>query len=199
MRLTKEILKNKKVAIYGGSFNPIHIGHLLTGIYIKENLGYDLIIFIPANIPVHKDTLELIDPLKRIEMIKLSIKNIKYFLLSDIEIKRGGNSYTIDTVMELKEMYEYNDKFGIIIGDDLVPGLSQWKNIDLLQNICNIICFRRGNDIPLKTDYKIKFINNKIIDISSNDIRNRVKKNLPIDFMVTENVKNYILKNKLYR
>ncbi|HOJ64292.1 MAG TPA: nicotinate-nucleotide adenylyltransferase [Spirochaetota bacterium] len=198
MKITKEIFKNKKIALYGGTFNPIHLGHLLTAIYVRENLGYDLVIFIPANIPVHKDTSCLIDPKKRLKMVELSIRNIKYFLLSDIEIKRGGNSYTIDTVLELKEKYEYNDKFGIIIGDDLLPDLDKWKNIDLLQNICNIICFKRDKYIDIKTNYKVEFVNNRIIEISSTEIRDRIKKGLSIDFMVTDKVKKYIQKNRLY-
>ncbi len=195
----KNILTNKKVALYGGSFNPVHIGHLLTAFYIKEKLMYDLIIFIPANIPVHKDNSELISPDKRIKMLKLATKKIDSFLVSDIEIKRGNKSYTFDTVMELKEKYKYSDKFGIIIGDDLLEGLNSWKNIDTLQNICDILCLKRDKYKNLKSDYKVTFLENRIIEISSSEIRDRIKKGLPINFMVPKEVEKYILKNRLYK
>jgi nicotinate-nucleotide adenylyltransferase len=191
-------LNNKKIALYGGSFNPIHIGHLNTGLDIIEKLNYDYIIYIPDNIPVHKDSSLMANPKDRLNMLNLSIKGISCFLSSDVEIKRGNFSFTYDTILELKEQLKYNDKFGIIFGDDLLDGLNEWKNINELEKMCDLICLKRKNNAT-NINRKITFFNNRIIEISSTEIRNRINKNLPIDFMVTDSVKKYIFDTKLYR
>ena len=138
-------LSDKKVAIYGGTFNPIHIGHLLTGFDVIEKLKYDYIIYIPTNISVHKNTNNALSAKHRLKMVDLSIKGIKGFLSSDVEIRRGGLTYTIDTIRQLKEEYKYNGKFGIVFGDDLIEDLSTWKEIELLQDIADLICLFRNN------------------------------------------------------
>ena len=192
-------LSNMKVAIYGGSFNPIHIGHLLTGFDVIEKLGYDYVIFVPDNIPPHKDYNNLVNPIDRLNMVKNSVKNIKKFLFSDIEIKRGGISYTIDTVRELKDLFNVKNKFGVIFGDDLLDDIEYWKEIDILNNISDLICLYRNNDRKIETRYNINWVKNRKIEISSTEIRNRIRNGLSIDFMVDLYVKNYIIKKKLYR
>jgi nicotinate-nucleotide adenylyltransferase len=189
---------NKKVAIFGGSFNPIHIGHLLTGFSVIENLGYDYIIFIPDNIPPHKDFQNAADGKHRMNMAKLAVKNIRNFVCSDIEIKRGGISYTIDTVRELKKIYRFKGKAGIIIGDDLLDNLKSWKEIDELNKISDLICLYRNKTSIKKTKYDITWVKNRIFQISSTEIRARIKNNMPIDFMVPYDVMKYIQKKEIY-
>jgi nicotinate-nucleotide adenylyltransferase len=195
---------DKKIAIFGGSFNPIHLGHLLNGLDIIEKLNYDYVVFIPANIPSHKPLNNLVYSKHRLKMIKSSIKNIKPFLFSDIELKRGGVSYTIDTVNELMQIYNTRNKLGIIFGDDLLEELGSWKDFDRLLEISDLICLTRNNEIETnkksnnKFNNKINFINNRVIEISSTEIRNRIINKLNIDFMVTNEVKKYIFINKLY-
>ncbi len=191
--------KNKKIAIYGGTFNPIHIGHLITGFDLIEKLKYDYVIYIPANIPAHKKSIHIINQKNRLEMIKLSTKGIDKFLVSDIELKNGGISYTIDTVRALHKIYDYKGKFGVVFGDDLLNDLYTWKEIDLLSKITDMICMFRNNSKKNNSKFKIKWLENRIINISSTEIRDRIKNNLPINFLVTDNVNKYILKNKLYR
>lgn len=191
--------KNKKVALYGGSFNPVHIGHIITGYEIIEKLNYDYVIFIPANIPVHKNFNNAVDAGHRINMLKLSIKNIKNFLFSDVEIKRGGYSYTIDTVKELADYFNYKKKFGVVFGDDLYNDLHLWKNIDELSKISDLICLKRNNIKLNKNKYNVKIINNRVIELSSTEIRNRIKNNLTVYFMIANEVKKYIMKNNLYK
>ncbi len=192
-------LKNKKVAIYGGTFNPIHLGHLITGLDIIEKLNYDKVLYIPANIPSHKFFVDTVSKEDRLNMVKLSLKNCDNFIFSDIEIKRGGISYTIDTLEELKEKYDYNGRFGVVFGDDLVSGLHTWKEIDRINKIADLICLKRNHKDEIKTDYNIKFVNNRIIDISSTEIRERIKNNLTLDFFLKDTVIKYIFKKKLYR
>jgi nicotinate-nucleotide adenylyltransferase len=194
-----KIKSDSKIAIYGGSFNPVHIGHLITGLDVIKNLGYEYVIYIPANIPVHKDTKNIINGNHRLKMLKMAVKDFKQFVVSDIEIKRGNKSYTIDTVKELYNKFNINTKFGIIIGDDLLGDLKYWKNIDELNKIVQFICLSRHNRSKKKMDFNIKYVNNRIIDISSTEIRERINNNLPIDYLVLPSVKKYIMKKKLYK
>src|SRR4030042_2383736 len=191
--------KNKKIAIYGGTFNPIHIGHLLTGFDLIEKLKYDYVIYIPTNIPAHKKLINEINQKNRFEMTKLSTQGIDKFLVSDIELKKGGISYTIDTVRELQKKYDYKGKFGVVFGDDLLNDLYSWKEIDLLSKTSDMICMFRNNSKKINSKYKIKWLENRIINISSTEIRDRIKNKLSINFLVTDKVNKYILKNKLYR
>ena len=191
--------KSKKIAIYGGSFNPIHIGHLLTGFDVLEQLGYDYILYIPANIPVHKDFKDGAKPLDRFNMVNLAIKKCKRFLSSDIEIRRGGLTYTYDTIVELREKFGFTQKFGVIFGDDLLDGLNTWKNIDTLQETTDLICLKRDKNRNYSSKYKVNYVENRIFDISSTEIRDRIKNNLPINYFVTDNVRRYIFENGLYQ
>ncbi len=185
-----------KIAIYGGTFNPIHIGHLLTAFDVLEQTDYKKVIFIPTNIPPHKEFNRDVSAEDRIKMVELSISSIKDFLFDDIEIKRGGKSYTYDTIVYLQEKFS-NAQFGFIVGDDLAKELHTWKNFPQLQNMCEFLCLKRDN-IEIKTDYKLTHINNRIISIGSTEIRERIRKELPITFMVTREVENYIYENRLY-
>ncbi len=187
-----------KIAIYGGSFNPIHFGHLLSAQFVAETLDYDLIYLVPAYIPVHKDTSNLIDGFNRLKMIELAIETIPQFSVLDIELKRGGKSYTIDTVETLINENKIDGKIGIIIGDDLLPGLNTWKSIEILKEITNIICLTREN-CAYKNEYNIQFLHNNIYEFSSTDIRNRIINKRNIDFMVPNKVINYIKSNGLYQ
>ncbi|MCG8568711.1 MAG: nicotinate-nucleotide adenylyltransferase [Spirochaetes bacterium] len=191
-------LNGKKIAIFGGSFNPVHNGHLLTAQKLYEYFHFDYILFIPANIPVHKNSKDFPDATHRLNMVKLAIENYPYFIYSDIEIKRGGFTYTIDTVMELKQRFPLIQKISFIIGDDLLSGLSSWKNIDQLLQEVELICLKRSKDNIADTDYPVLFFLNPLYDISSTEIRKRIKAKLPIDFMLPDRVKKYILDNQLY-
>jgi nicotinate-nucleotide adenylyltransferase len=192
-------LKNKKIAIYGGTFNPIHSGHIISGFDVLEKFNYDCILYIPDNIPVHKNMADNIPPSDRMKMVELSIKGIKNFFCSDIEIKRGGLSFTYDTVIELKKIYDNNNKFGIIFGDDLLEGIHLWKNIKELQDISDLICLKRKNNINNNQELKINFFENRIIEISSTEIRGRIRNNLSVNYMVNDRVRKYIIKHNLYR
>ncbi|HBD92661.1 MAG: nicotinate (nicotinamide) nucleotide adenylyltransferase [Spirochaetes bacterium GWF1_31_7] len=187
-----------KIAIYGGTFNPIHFGHLLSAQFVAETLDYDQIYFVPAHIPVHKNTSNLIDGFHRLKMIELAITSIPQFSILDIELKRGGNSYTIDTIESLINETNIDSKIGIIIGDDLIDGLSTWKSFEKLQKLTDIICLTRKNR-SYDNIYNVQFLHNNIYEFSSTEIRKRIINKRNIDFMVPNNVKNYIESNGLYQ
>ena len=188
-----------KIAIYGGSFNPMHIGHEKIVDYVLKNLDMDKIIIIPVGIPSHRENnLEQSDT--RLKICKEIFKNNKKVEVSDIEIRNEGKSYTYDTLLKLIKIYGKDNEFFEIIGEDSLKNLKTWKNYKELLNLCKFIVFRRKDD--KNTEIDNEFINNKNIiileneyyDISSTEIRNRVKNKENISGLVNKKVKKLIEK-----
>ncbi len=188
-----------RIAIYGGSFNPMHIGHEKIVDYVLNNLNMDKIIIIPVGIPSHRENnLEQSDT--RLKICKEIFKGNKKIEVSDIEIKSEGKSYTYDTLLKLIDLYGENNEFFEIIGEDSLKNLKTWKNYEKLLKICKFIVFRRKDDENIQIDEE--FLNNKNIiileneyyNISSTEIRNMVKNNENISNFVNKKVKKLIEK-----
>lgn len=197
-----------KIGLMGGTFNPIHLGHLLISEYIRENFPLDIIIFIPSGNPPHKDLDHVIDAHHRYNMVNLAIKDNPYFTISDIEIKRSGKSYTIDTIDEIKKSFP-NDSIYFIIGGDSLYNLTTWKDYRSLFNKTSFILIDRHgieenkmiNYIKeLKEEFgaNIDYIDGPQIEISSTNIRKNLINNKSIKYMVTNEVEDYITNNRLY-
>ena len=188
-----------KVGIFGGTFDPIHLGHLITAQSVKEIRELEKIIFIPAFISPHKSNAVTSSPKDRLNMIKLAIKDIPFFDYSDMEIKMGGVSFTVDTLRELKKQYE-NLEF--IIGYDNIFSFNTWKDPDEIMKLSTIIVLKRKSSHapPFKDKYynQAVFVQTRGIEISATDIRERVKLGKPINFLVPPPVMEYIYKQKLY-
>ncbi|MCK9212117.1 MAG: nicotinate-nucleotide adenylyltransferase [Ignavibacteriaceae bacterium] len=190
----------ERIGIFGGTFDPIHIGHLITAQSLLEIRKLDKIIFIPCYISPHKRHIQNSDPKHRLEILKLSIQYQKQFDYSEIELNRGEVSYTVDTVRELKKKY---DSIDLIIGFDNLIVFDSWKEPDELFKLTNVVVMKRITDKEI--EYKHKYfematiIQSPYVELSSTYIRKRVSQDLPIDFMVTYAAKEYILKNNLYR
>ena len=191
-----------RIAIYGGSFNPMHIGHEKIVDYVLNNLNMDKIIIIPVGIPSHRENnLEQSDT--RLKICKEIFKGNKKIEVSDIEIKGEGKSYTYDTLLKLMDLYGENNEFFEIIGEDSLKSLKTWKNYEELLKICKFIVFRRKDDKNIQIDEE--FLNNKNIiileneyyNISSTEIRNMVKNNEDISAFVNKKVKKLIEKEYL--
>ena len=191
-----------RIAIYGGSFNPMHIGHEKIVDYVLNNLNMDKIIIIPVGIPSHRENnLEQSDT--RLKICKEIFKGNKKIEVSDIEIKSEGKSYTYDTLLKLMDLYGENNEFFEIIGEDSLKSLKTWKNYEELLKICKFIVFRRKDDKNIQIDEE--FLNNKNIiileneyyNISSTEIRNMVKNNEDISDFVNKKVKKLIEKEYL--
>jgi len=191
-----------RIAIYGGSFNPMHIGHEKIVDYVLNNTNMDKIIIIPVGIPSHRENnLEQSDT--RLKICKEIFKGNKKIEVSDIEIKSEGKSYTYDTLLKLMDLYGENNEFFEIIGEDSLKSLKTWKNYEELLKICKFIVFRRKDDKNIQIDEE--FLNNKNIiileneyyDISSTEIRNMVKNNEDISAFVNKKVKKLIEKEYL--
>lgn len=197
----------KKYGIFGGSFNPIHYGHLMICEYIKEEMGLDKVIFIPTGNPPHKD-LE-VSAKDRYEMVKTAISPNPDFDISDIETTRVKLSYTVDTIRELKEIYK-EEKLYFIIGLDTLFQLKTWKKIkDLSSEIEFVVAKRPGYLDEEKINREIKYLKEnfgtKIIlvetplyEISSTDLRDRIKKGKSLRYLIPKKVLNYIEESEFY-
>ncbi len=189
-----------RIGIFGGTFDPIHHGHLITAQSVKEIRELDKIIFMPAYISPHKQHAKASSAQHRLNMLKIALDEIPFFECSDYEIKQQTISYTIDTLREFKK---YFDEIDLIIGYDNIFQLHTWKEPDEILKLSNIIVLRRKSSYPI--DYLDKyveaalFVKTRAIEISATDIRNRVHANLPIHYLVPKNVEDYIYKNNLYK
>ena len=189
-----------KVGIFGGTFDPIHHGHLITAQSVREIRALDKIIFIPSFISPHKADVNSASPEHRMNMLKLAVKGIDFFEVSDYEIKKEGISYTIDTLKEFKKKY---DKLEFIIGYDNIFKFHTWKNPDEIMKITKILVLKRKSSLPPPHEDKyVKsalFVETRGIEISATDIREKVKQGMPIHYLVPEKVKEYIYSFNLYK
>ena len=188
-----------KVGIFGGTFDPIHNGHLITAQSVRELRNLDKIIFIPSFVSPHKADINSAKPEHRLEMIKLATESINFFDYDDYEITKGGISYTLDTLREFKKRYDYLE---FIIGYDNIFEFHTWNKPDELMKLAKIIVLRRKSSHPFTLEDKyVKsaiFVETRGIEISATDIRQRVKNGKPIHFLVPEKVKEYIYNFNLY-
>lgn len=192
-----------KVGVIGGTFDPVHIGHLILSETIRCTVGLDKVIFMPAARPPHKLSRKISRSEFRLDMLKFCIVKNKGFEVSDYEIKKKGISYTIDTIQELKRVYKLRNKeLYFIIGADNLVDFKNWKNPEQILNQVNILVLNRSgidiNKINKNFLEVITLIKAPLIDISSSDIRERVRKNKSIHYLVTDEVEKYIYQKDLY-
>lgn len=187
-----------RTIIIGGTFNPIHNGHLYVSEELKIQMGYERVIFIPSNIPAHKSTCELVSSHHRIEMLKYALLN-NTAIIDLCEIERGGVSYMIDTVKAVKSKYEVTGRTGLFIGDDLISGMKDWHNVEELLDVVDIVVAHRDSESKLETSLTHRYLNNVNIHISSSDIRERVKTGRAFRYLLPEKVYNYVLEKDLYK
>ena len=190
-----------KICLFGGTFDPPHLGHLLIAQTICEAESFDKILFIPVNIPPHKSVKTPLED--RLNMLNIAIEDNPNFEISDIEIKRGGVSYTIDTIRNIKKKYNISsNKISYLIGSDSLLNFHKWKDPEKILEECQIIvAIRPGfrpSDIPAWILHKIQFANIPRFEISSTNIRGRWVEGKTIRYLVTLPVWEYINKNKIY-
>lgn len=200
--------KKKKIGIMGGTFNPIHYGHLLVAEDARTYCNLDEIIFIPSGNSYMKDTSEIIDGKKRYEMVSLAIAGNTAFSISDMEIKRNGHTYTYETLEELNKIYPDTD-FYFILGADNLFTIEKWKYADKIMQNCTLIVASRDEkdkqDLTQKANSLFKSFHATIeilperkIDLSSTEIRKKIRENKPVIYMTPQSVISYINKNALY-
>ena len=190
-----------KICLFGGTFDPPHIGHLLIAQTVCEAEDFDKILFIPAFTSPHKKSITPVE--HRIEMVKTAIIDNPKFEYSDVDILRGGVSYTIDSIIDVKrKMKLENANLYYLIGSDSLIDLKNWKESKQILDECNVIvAIRPGfrpSDIPPWILQKVHFANIPRFELSSSKIRSRWVEDLTIRYMVTLPIWEYINQNKLY-
>lgn len=199
-----------KIGIMGGTFDPIHIGHLLLGEFAYENFHLDEIWFLPNGNPPHKTTDESGVSLDdRIEMVKLATDDVPYFRMNLYEASSKKHSYTYSTMRALREMYPEHEFF-FILGADSLFSIEQWKNFREIFPSCTILAAMRDDKDTESMQAQIRYLNEKygadirllqapLVEISSTTIRRRAENGLSIRYMVPDVVSEYIQSNALYK
>ena len=192
-----------KVCLFGGTFDPPHLGHLIIAQTIFEAENFDQIVFVPAYQPPHKNGMKISPVDQRLEMLNIAIKENPNFIMSDLEIERKGLSYSVDTIIEYKKQNNLNsNELFYLMGSDSLRQFKKWKDPKMIIDESRVIvAIRPGfrpSDIPNWILAKIQFASIPRIEISSTTIRERWVNDKTIRYMVTESVWQYINKNKLY-
>jgi nicotinate-nucleotide adenylyltransferase len=199
-----------KIGIMGGTFDPIHYGHLVTAEAAREKFCLDKVIFVPSGNPPHKKNKEISPGIDRVNMTVLATANNPFFEVSDIELKRDGYTYTVDTLKEFIKIYGENTRFYFITGADAVMEILTWKDVSTILKLCRIVsAYRPGSDInkfrsmvdELERVHRsnIHLIEVPALAISSTEIRERVKSGITIKYLLPEKVERYILEKGLYK
>lgn len=197
----------KRYGIYGGSFNPPHIGHSILAENVREQLSLDKVIFIPSGKHALKDETSLADAEHRLNMARLAFESDPNFEVSDIEIekaKKGITNYTVDTLIDLYEKYK-NDfiKIYLIIGIDNLIEFPKWKNPNKLFLISEVIVMNRPGylvqDVDDEFSRKARYLSVPMLEISSTDLRYRINENKSVKYLLKPEVEEYVIKNKLYK
>jgi nicotinate-nucleotide adenylyltransferase len=191
-----------KRGIFGGTFDPPHYGHLIAAEIVLERQKLDRILFVPNSTPPNKNAEEVSAPEDRLAMVHAAVMDSEYFDVSDLEVKRGGISYTVDTLRQLKEGYP-GDELHFLIGADILKEFETWKDPKEILSMIRVVAMTRPGKENVPRDLQIPkgiaLCEIPLIDISSTDIRSRVREGLPITFMVPAGVERYIKEKGLYR
>ena len=191
-----------KLGIFGGTFDPPHLGHLIEAQFASEQLGLEKLLFVPTGEHPLKSYPGMASATDRLEMTKIAIRDNPLFELSDLEVKREGKSYTINTIEHVKKMFEPSELF-LLVGIDNVEIFSKWHRIDEILDSCKVVVLSRlvDDDYVLSPTLieKIKILDSPIIETSSTEIRENIADGFSIRYVVPDAVRDYIQKKSLYR
>jgi len=188
----------RRIGILGGTFNPIHIAHLAMAQMALEKCRLEKVVFVPCNIPPHKNPNQVASSRDRFNMVHLAIKGNPVFEISDFEIKKPGTSYTIDTLRHFKQLYKGRAKLFFIIGGDTLPQLRNWRYLKDILKIAAFIVVNRPGQFKKTKGIPYMPVTMPGIDISSSYVRRCLAEGKTIKYFVFENVADYIKKHKLY-
>lgn len=199
-----------KIGILGGTFNPVHIGHLILAQDAMETFDLDKVLFVVCARPPHKPAALLAADEHRVAMLELALAGNPGFELCDLELRRGGTSYTVDTIRELQKQSP-GDEFNFIIGSDSLPELRHWKEADALLGLCCfLVACRPGFDAEKITSETLglsmlqteslmaNMFGGHQVDVSSSDIRHRAAEGMSLRYLVPAPVDLYIMEHRLY-
>jgi len=200
------------IGLFGGSFNPVHMGHLILAEIARTEAKLDQMLFVPAKEPPHKIMRRLAPAEDRLRMTELAVEDNDYFQISEIELKREGPSYTLLTVRELRDRLETGDNLFLVVGADSVHEMPDWWHAKELVREIPIIALRRpgypmGNLEKVRAEFGDEAVEQiqelavetPLLQISSTDIRKRIRTGRTIRYLVPDKVRAFILENQLYK
>ena len=212
-------MANRRVGLFGGTFNPVHLGHLRGAEEIREVFHLDEVIFVPSSIPPHKMTEGVIGASHRLEMVRLAVSGNPYFSVSDVEISRPGKSYSIETIRYFRERRQ--DAFFFILGSDAFSDIETWKEFQNLFLLCHFIVMTRPGSrkelsLPRALVPNFRYVSKEkawvhvsgymlylkeisFLDISSTKVRELIKKRRSVRYLISPEVETYIQEHSLYR
>ena len=210
-----------RVGLFGGSYNPIHFGHLRAAEEVREMLKLDLVYFIPASSPPHKSEGELAPGEHRLQMVRLATKGNRHFMVSDVEIRRAGRSYTIDTAKHFAATMRHQASIFILMGSDQFMELETWKECDELVRLCSIAVHTRLSEGEMAprvslaalnrfgyireqdhyvnpSGQTLSFVQTTFFPISATQIRTKIQNNESINYLLPGDVVDYLRRHALY-
>ncbi|HSV56821.1 MAG TPA: nicotinate (nicotinamide) nucleotide adenylyltransferase [Magnetospirillaceae bacterium] len=188
-----------RLLMFGGSFNPLHIGHLILAEEARIALSYTHVALVPAFIRPFKDIQADPGPQARFAMAAAAARDDPTLLVWEGEVRRGGESYSIDTVRELARAFRLEDRPGLLLGDDILAGFREWREADALAREASIVCARREHAERLPFPWEHVYLDNLMIPVSSRMVRGRVAAGLPYRRLVPDAVWRIIEEEKYYR
>ncbi|MCL2236607.1 MAG: nicotinate-nucleotide adenylyltransferase [Defluviitaleaceae bacterium] len=188
----------KKIGIMGGTFDPIHNGHLRAAEEVREALGLDEITFMPAGNPVLKQGKDITHALDRLNMCVLATTNNPHFSVNELEIRRAGITYTVDTVLEWRGLYP-NDELYFIVGTDAAKYFHKWRGYEKILENCQLVVVARDWEEKPETDWDFHWVEITQLDISSTQIRKDLEEGKSVRYLVPDGVAAYIEQNGLYK
>lgn len=198
----------KKIAVIGGAFDPVHLGHLAAAQTVYESFDVEKVVLMPLGDAPHK-AVSRIPALKRYEMVEAAVRDNPAFAVSDMEIRRGGKTYTVDTVREIKAINPDIDIY-FVMGADELEAIDTWRSPDVLFSLCSVIAMSRpgyNTDGLVKKIEEVKknyggeayFLEVPSLDISSSDLRKRIKDGRSVKYLIPKEAEKYIIKHDLYK
>ncbi len=196
----------RRIGIYGGTFDPIHVGHLIIASEIEAALGLDEVVFVPAGVPPHKDPAHVTPATDRLAMLQLALADSDAFTIDALELEREGRSFTVDTLAAFRQS-EPDAELWFIMGGDSLADLHTWRNPGQIVSLARLaVAARPGWDVDLEavnhqvpeSDGRIDIVTTPLIGIASHEIRDRVREGRPFRYLVPETVHDYILSHRLY-
>ena len=189
------------LGVFGGTFNPPHLAHLIIAETVRDQFGLDRVLWIPASQPPHKDVQGLAPARHRLAMTRQAVEGNAGFAVSEVEMERGGPSYTVDTLGALGRAYP-GARLHLLLGGDSLAHFASWRQPDVILERAGLIVYDRpgadASDVPAHVAERVRYAEAPLLLISGTEIRARRRRSASIRYLVTDDVRAYICEHGLY-